>query len=173
MILKTSRFFAYCGGLILLLSAGAVTLDVFCRLFFNTAPFHSFELTEYGFALAVAFGYSYTLLSRAHIRIDILYRKFSLSTRTVLDLATLAALTAVAVFLTAYAIEVAVRSRDLSAVSNTTLQMPLVIPQSIWAAGLGWFAFVCIVLLVRCLWLSAMRRNEDVARRIGAGDEPH
>ncbi|MBI4182977.1 MAG: TRAP transporter small permease [Proteobacteria bacterium] len=157
--------------MILLLSAFLVTLDVIARALFNAAPFYSFELTEYGFALAVAFGYGYALLSKAHIRIDIVYQKFPPKTRTILDLATLAGLSAVAIFLSFYAFGVAAKSHQLGSVSNTTLSMPLVFPQSIWAIGLGWFAFVSVALLARCLWLWFLRRDEAVAGLIGVSNE--
>lgn len=171
MIRTVSRYFAYGGGAILLVCAILVSLDVVFRKLFNVIPFYSFELTEYGFAMAIAFGYGYGLLDKAHIRVDPLYNKFRLPVRTVLDLIALVALTGCVLGLAYYAGIVAQRSFKLGAVSNTTLAMPLAIPQTIWALGLSWFALVCVVVLLKCLKLWFQRRNTEIEKLVGSSHE--
>ena len=76
LVEKTSRLLACFGGGVLLSCCVLVSLDVISRKLFNIVPFFSFELTGYGFGLAIALGYSYALLSKAHIRVNALYIHF-------------------------------------------------------------------------------------------------
>jgi TRAP-type C4-dicarboxylate transport system permease small subunit len=170
LVEKTSRLLACFGGGVLLCCCVLVSLDVISRKLFNIVPFFSFELTGYGFGLAIALGYSYALLSKAHIRVNALYIHFPPAVRIVLDIVALAVLSAVVGSLAFYAVIVAHKSFELDAVSNTTLAMPLVIPQAIWAMGLLWFAFTCIFLLVKAVGLWIRRRGDEVSRLIGALD---
>ena len=70
---RVSRWLAWVGGAMLLLSAALVSLDVIFRSLWKVSYFESFELSTYAFAIATALGMSYALASKAHIRIELLY----------------------------------------------------------------------------------------------------
>jgi TRAP-type C4-dicarboxylate transport system permease small subunit len=159
---------AYIGGAIFILCSFLIFFDVAARSVFNQTPFYSFELTEYGFAVAVAFGYAHTLFTKAHIRIDFLYRHFGARTRLFLDFMALLSLLIVIVVLAWYAVDVVARSIRLDAVSNSSLQMPLAIPQTIWAAGIIWFALACGWLMVRAGYAVITGRAEMASDMLGA-----
>ena len=142
----TSRVFAWIGGLLLFLAAILVSAEVVLRNLAGVAVLHSFELTNYLFATAVAFGLAHTLACRSHIRIDILYAVLPALARALLDLLALVGMTALGALYASQAWRTVALSADLGAVSNTTLAVPLVIPQGLWALGLTWFTLVAALL---------------------------
>lgn len=146
-----SRWAARAGGAVIALCVLLVAAEVALRNLFNLAVLHSFELSVYGFAAAVAFGFAYTLTERAHIRIDVLYARLPLAARALADVAAMIAMTGLAAVMAWRAWDVVAASARLGAVSNTTLQLPLVIPQGLWACGLSWFALVALLLAAQTL----------------------
>ena len=76
-----SRALASLGGAMLLVSAVLISLDVVFRAAFKLNLFESFELSTYAFAISTSLGMSYALVTRAHIRIELLYVKMPLKGR--------------------------------------------------------------------------------------------
>lgn len=146
LLRRISRIFAWGAGGLLLLCAALIGIDVVLRNTLRLVPMHSFELSRYAFGAALAFGFAYALVERAHIRIDILHRVTPRGVHPALDVLALVALVPVTAALAWYAWDVAGQSFRLGAVSNTPLAMPLVIPQGLWAAGLTWFAVVALLM---------------------------
>ena len=144
-----SRWSARLGGLVILASALLVAAEVILRNLPGGPPalrLHSFELTHYGFAAAIAFGFAYALTERAHIRIDVLYALLPLPLRAALDALSLLALAGMAALMAWQAWGVTAQSARMGAMPNSTLQIPLAVPQAIWSAGLTWFALVAALL---------------------------
>ncbi|WP_419908206.1 TRAP transporter small permease subunit [Hoeflea sp.] len=148
-IQASARISARLGGLTILVSAVLVTLEVISRNLGLGFRFHAFELTNFGFAAAVAFGFSYALAQRAHIRIDILYQQLPVSLRAFLDCLSLLTLFLLAAGMSYYAWGVVAQSAKLGARPNSTLDIPLAVPQAIWASGLTWFMLIALALLLR------------------------
>jgi TRAP-type C4-dicarboxylate transport system permease small subunit len=161
-IRQVSRVLAWVAGALMLLSALLIGADVLLRNALRIAPFHSFELSRYGFAAALGLGLAFTLTERANIRIDILHRLVPRRAHPWLDVLALLALAPVALAFAWYACDVMLQSARLGAVSNTPMAVPLVIPQSIWAAGLSWFALVACVMALQALWALLRGRAERV-----------
>ena len=155
---RLSRYFAWISGGAILFCAVLVTLDVFARNVFNDNLFESFEITIYLYAVTVAFSFSFALTTKTHIRIDVIYARFPRIGRAILDLIALAMLTLLSVILAFYAWSLTVESYGLpgpgnwGAVSVSDLAVPLVLPQSFWALGLTWFAFICVIYMLRGLY---------------------
>ena len=139
-----SRWAARLGGAVIFLSALLVTAEVVLRNLpgVTGVTLHSFDLTHWGFAAAVAFGFAWALASRAHIRIDVLYALAPLRLRAALDALAMVAVAAMAVAMAWHGWGVVATSLRLGARPNSTLDVPLAVPQAIWAAGLSWFAAV-------------------------------
>lgn len=150
-----SRWSARLGGLVVLACAVLVSVEVVLRNLPGgvgaTAQLHSFELTNFGFAAAVAFGFAYALTERAHIRIDLIYARLPLPARALLDALSLLSLAAMASVMAWHGWGVAMRSAAMGAMPNSTLRLPLVVPQSVWAAGLSWFAAIAVLLAAQAL----------------------
>jgi len=101
-VTAVSRFLARLGGALILICAFLVSLDVVFRNVFKLAIFESSELTGYGIALATAFGLSWALATKAHIRIEVIYNLLGVNPRAYLDICALAALSVVATGLDYY-----------------------------------------------------------------------
>lgn len=151
LINAAARWSARLGGAMILASAFLVSAEVIARNLGLGVRLHAFELTIYAFAAAVALGLSYAVTQRAHIRIDVAYQFLPLPLRAILDLLALALLTVLGSGMTWYAWRVVAKSAQLGARPNSTLDIPLIIPQSLWALGLLWFAFVSLLLTLRAL----------------------
>ena len=168
---RLSRWSARLGGLVVLACAFLVTLEVALRSLPGGMPrglqLHSFDLTNYGFAAAVAFGFAYALTTRAHIRIDLLYPLLPQWLRAVLDAAALLSLALMGAVMAWHGWSVVAQSLRLGAMPNSTLRLPLAIPQSVWATGLSWFALVAVVLAARALWQLAHGQVDRVRAASG------
>lgn len=164
---RISRMLARVGGTVLLLCALAISTDVLTRSLVGRTFLESFELSRYGFAVAVALGMAHALVTAAHIRIDVVYRLMPARARLLLDVLALASMAALAFLLAFQGIDLAHDSWSRHARSATSLSVPLSIPQFLWAAGLAWFAISCLWLTLRSLPVVLGRRP----RHGGAGTE--
>lgn len=164
---RAAHWLAVLGGAAIMLAAVMVAIDVIVRWLFGAIPLRSFEISTYIFAASTAFGFSYALIERKHIRIDAIYMMLPARLRPIMDLAALVVLTAAAGVLAYHAALTAFDSFELNATSTTTLQAPLAVPQGLWALGLIWFAATAAALVLRA-GLDLLRgRAAAVAARIG------
>lgn len=166
LLASVSRLLARVGGALMALAALLIGLDVVLRNAANVAPFHSFELSRYAFGASLALGLAFAVTERAHIRLDILHRLLPARAHGVLDVLALAALTPVAAAFAWYAWDVTRESLRLGAVSNTPLALPMVVPQSVFALGLTWFAFVAGMSTLAAL-VALLRGDAAQVDRIG------
>lgn len=162
-----SIFFAWAGGAIILLCSILVSLDVLTRKLLGSTFFESFELSTYGFAITVSLGCAYALITKSHIRIEVLYRMLPHLLQRVLDILAIFALLVAAGVLVWYAWSTFESSLILGAHSNTPLSVPLVIPQGLWLVGLVWFALAAAYLFLRGLFNFIAGRHHEVVADIG------
>jgi TRAP-type C4-dicarboxylate transport system permease small subunit len=162
-----SRWLAWVGGAALLLSAGLISLDVVFRTLWKVTYFESFELSTYAFAIATAMGMSYAMVSRAHIRIELLYTALSERWRAWLDVWSYVGLSVVSVVMVYWCAHTVLSNWQSGARSNSSLSIPLVWPQGIWLLGLAWLALLSTLYavygLIRCL----RGRTADAHRLLG------
>ena len=152
-------------GLVLLLTAFLVAGDVISRKFLNITLAGSDEISGYVVAISSVWAYSFCLIHRSHIRIDVGYALFPSSIRGWLDILGLLALLTFSAILSYRALGVLRESLAWGSVSNTPLQTPLWLPQVLWVAGLMFFTFTLIVLFVRAM-LAIVRGDRDLVARI-------
>lgn len=138
----------FAGGLTLL-SALYITADVISRKFLNSPIGGSDEMSSYAFAISISWALSFATLDRANIRIDAIYQLMPVRIAAILDWLALVGLAIFIVFITRYALDVAVTSWDYGSTANTALGTPLWIPQSLWVAGFIWLTIVLALLLTR------------------------
>ena len=72
----------------ILLSAALILLEIVLRVIFNTATLWSWEMSLFVYGTFTIIGGAYTLLHRGHVKVDILYSRFSQRRRAILDIAT-------------------------------------------------------------------------------------
>lgn len=139
------------GGSLLLLSALVIGVDIFLRYFFARSVGGSDELSGYALGIAGAWGFSYALLSRSHIRIDTVYSHCPAAARAVLDLVGLVCFMVFMGHVAWRGWGVLSQSITSDAHSISALETPLAVPQAAWVAGLCYFLLVALLLLLRAL----------------------
>lgn len=144
-----SRVGAIVGGALLLIASLVICVDITLRYTISKTLGGADELSGYALAIASAWGLSAAVLSRSHIRIDTVYVRVKARVRAALDLASLAALIVFFSLVTYYAWGVFKQSWTSDSHSLSEIQMPLIVPQGLWVAGLGFFVAVCVLLLLR------------------------
>ncbi len=92
LIHALSRYSVWISGAFLLLSAVLVGIEVLMRNIFQSSFGGVDEISSYIFAIGVAWSLAFTLLSRAHIRIDLFYGRMTPTWRAALDVLSLACL---------------------------------------------------------------------------------
>ncbi|MEP5731941.1 MAG: TRAP transporter small permease [Sulfitobacter sp.] len=143
LISQVSRWLAWvAGGAILFGCASPIAIDVVSRALVGRTVIESFEISSYAFAACIGLGMGFTVSSKANIRVDILTAKLPRPLRLVFDLTASLALAITALALAWYSFDVLSQSWKLGARSQSTLQVPLLFPQSIWWMGFVWFAAV-------------------------------
>lgn len=149
-----ARLAAWAGGAALLLVSLIVSFEVVLRKFANMTLGGADEMSGYIFAISTSWALSYTLLHRAHIRIDVVYNFMSAKGKGWLDLLSLLSMAFAGGLIAWYGYGVLHRSYELGTQANTTLATPLWVPQTLWACGLVlfmWTLCLLIVLSVRAL----------------------
>jgi len=168
-LLKTiSNWAVWVAGAALLLCAFMVTIDVIFRKLFSMTMSGSDEVSGYVFAAATTWAYSYCLLNRSNVRIDVLYNFLPLKIRALLDILGLALLLFYMGFLTRKAFDVFWTSWTGNSISNTTLLTPLWIPQLAWFLGLALFVITLSFLLLYTIVSLIRGEPERVQRVAGA-----
>jgi TRAP-type C4-dicarboxylate transport system permease small subunit len=164
---RVSRWGLWFGGALVLLAALLIGVDVILRRFFFTSIGGADELAGYALAIGTAWGLGATLLERAHIRIDSLYMMFPRIYRVALDLFGLALFVFFFAMVAWHGSGVVLQSWASSSRSQSALQIPTVIPQSLWMVGL-----LLLILVGMALFLDALvkLKNGDragIGRTIG------
>ncbi len=152
---RVSRWLAWlAGGIILFGCALPISIDVITRAVIGRTVVESFEISGYAFAACIGLGMGYTVTSKANIRVDILIARLPQKFRIPIDFVASISLALTAVAFAYYTFDVLQESIKLDARSQSTLQIPLIIPQSIWWLGFVWFATVaCLIPLFAALRL--------------------
>lgn len=124
------------------------------------------EISGYVMAGVVSWAAGYSLIERAHIRIDIVHRSLPRLGQAALDVLSLLALLATSVVILIYGWKVLDKSLTSHSTANTPLETPLWIPQSIWFAGWIWFfiaGFSLLAITLWALWRKDWRMAAEVA----------
>jgi len=87
--------------------------------------------------------------------------------KAILDIASMFTLFLLASGMSYYAWKVVIHSAKLNARPNTSLDIPLAIPQAIWATGLTFFSFVSVSLFLRNLITFFQGNTLEVCQELG------
>lgn len=154
-------------GAMFIASAIYVSIDLIARKIFNTSFVGANEISGYVLAIASSWAFSYALLKRSHIRIDVVYRYFPLRAQAAIDVLSIAALAAFAAIFTWYAHRYFVQIWGRGTRSITSLAIPLWIPMIAWYAG--WAVFVLVSLYLTVVSTLSLLRGDVAAvqERVG------
>lgn len=146
---RVSQYCAWAGGVIFFASALLITVEVFIRKFLSKSLGGADELSGYGFAVAVTFGFAYASLDRAHIRVDTFHAWCSERGKALLDIVAAVLMIIYFAVLLTYGLRVVTDTWEMNAHSNTPLHLPLIVPQVLWWLGLVLTVVVSALLLFR------------------------
>ena len=139
------------GGLLMIGASILIGVEVLIRKFFSLSIGGADEIGGYVLSMSAAWAFGFALLQRGHVRIDSIYVTFPPRVRAGLDLLGVALFMYFFGLILYYAYDVLADSIRVGTVSWTKLQTPLVIPQSVWFAGLLVSVFVAFLLFLRSL----------------------
>lgn len=188
---RLARFGAWSGGVMVVLAAFIIGIDIAFRKLFSISLGGASELSGYVLAISSSWAFALALLDRAHIRIDSLYVLLPTRVMAALDILSLVAMLAFIGLLTWHAWRVFAQSFQLHSRALTPIATPLEYPQFLWLVGLVYFLAVIVLLLLRACHafvtgdLATVQRiagsrtgqqdleeELDSLRRRGAGAEP-
>jgi TRAP-type C4-dicarboxylate transport system permease small subunit len=162
-----ARVAIWFGGAMLFAAAAIVTAEVLLRkglgaLFGSNFVFSgSDEISGYLFAVGTSWSMAHVLVTRGHVRIDVLYGAFGPRARTLLDLFALIVLAIFVAVLLERTWDVASTSYSEGIRSNTPLRLPLAWSQLPWFGGIALFAVALLLAILRTL--SSLRRGDYAA----------
>lgn len=165
IVYRASRAGALFGGLLILVAALLIGFDVAIRQLFVKTIGGADELAGYALAIGSAWTFGFTLLRRAHVRIDSLYVFLPVRIRPMLDIFGLALFISFMGLVTWHACGTLGQSIESDSHSISPLGTPLAIPQSLWVAGLFVFMAVALLLLVRAA-MALVRGDAATAMRL-------
>lgn len=171
---KISQIASWGGGLLLLLTALLIATEIICRKVFSFSFGGTDELSSYTLAISCSWGFAFALFKKSHIRIDMLYRLLPLWLRHYLDILSLVLFLVFLGFVSWFSFLVVHVSTTKHSVANTPLATPLWIPQSLWLAGLLWFALTIALLLVFTIYrqiTGTRSKGEDFASIVTLEEE--
>lgn len=147
------RICAIIAGWALMAIAVAATIEVFGRKYLNFSFQGIDEIGGYMLAGVSAIGFSYALTTRAHMRVTLLFPYVPGWVQAVLNLLAMVTLAAMAAFCAYRGFYEVFDSVTSLKRSNTPLQVPLWIPQSIWFFGMLLFAIGAVLMAVHSVRL--------------------
>lgn len=158
-------------GAMLIASAFYVSADLIARKLLNLSFVGANEISGYVLAVASAWAFSYALLRRSHIRIDVFYQYLPLRWQAAVDVVAVATLAGFAAIFTWYANRYFLQVWGRGTRSITSLALPLWIPMLGWYAG--WIVFSIVSVYLTIVSARAYARGElaAVQGRVGSISE--
>ena len=157
-----NRWIALLCGIVLLGAVALIMTEVLGRQFPAMRVGGADELSGYVMAAIATWGFSYALVERAHVRVDLIHNRLPVMGRAVLDIIALASVLLVAVLVAWHAYDVLAKSLARGSRSNTPLGVPLWMPQIVWFGGWAWMVVTTSHLLALTVVLTVLRRFEMV-----------
>ena len=145
-------------GVVFLLLSFAVAGETTMRKVFNVSLQGVDELGGYCLAVGASLAFTLALISRAHIRIDLIHDRLPQGPRVALNVLAMLTVSATALLLLAMAYYSLRDSIALNSTAQTPWATPIKYPQMVWIASLGLFALVATGYGARVLWLAANGR---------------
>ncbi len=136
-------------GTIFLGLAAIVTIETLARKLFNISLQGADELGGYALAVGSTIAFSLALMGRSHIRVDVFHERFPARAQALLNWISIVLLAAFALFIAWVAFKVIGDTMAYRSTAQTPWATPLIIPQSVWYAGLVIFALVACGFALR------------------------
>lgn len=156
-------------GSALVLVAVYVSAELLSRKFLHAAVITGAnEISGYVLAIAASWAFSYTLLKRSHIRVDIFNKYLSPWWRAVFDVLACLSLVIFAAIFVWYATRYLAFVWQRDSRSTSSMAVPLWMPMLAWYAG--WLLFLAVSLYVTAISTVDLYRGalQEVQKRVGS-----
>jgi TRAP-type C4-dicarboxylate transport system permease small subunit len=154
-------------GWLLILCAVLITGDVLARDWLRVSLGATLEISSYILAVSIGWGLARAMSERQHVRIDVLVTRFPARWRQYLHAAALAAMLVWVGFLSYGVVALVLESHDFGATDRSSLAIPMVLPQGLWAAGIVLFLVFLTVLFLEVMLAILLGEAERVERLMG------
>ncbi len=151
----------------LILLSVATCIEMVSRKLFAFSLQGVDEVGGYTLAIVGAIGFSYTLITRGHTRIDFLVSKLPERARSVLNMLAMVTLAGMALFAVSRGWVVLSESIEFQSHSTTPLQTPMWLPQSMWLTGWALFTVVALYMALHSLVLLLGGRHAELNKAYG------
>ena len=151
-------------GAIFLVLSVVVTVETLARKLFNFSLQGADELGGYALAVGSTLAFTLALVGRNHIRVDVFHERFPRALKAAMNWLSIVLLAGLAVLFVAVSFRVVTESLAYRSTAQTPWATPLVLPQSIWYAGLIVFALFAVGYAARATWLLAKGRIDELNR---------
>lgn len=138
---------ALAAGVVFLLTALYITLDVLARNFAGVSSAVTDEMGGYALAFGGMWAVAYTLRTNGHVRIDVLLPHLPRRARALLTYAAMGIMMCFAGVVAVYTWTLASDSYWTDARALSFLRTPLYVPQALMAIGLSFLALEAFVIL--------------------------
>jgi len=155
---KLAVLFALVAGGAVAVLAILIFVDIIGRDFIGISLQGTDEIGGYVLAFVGSLGMALTLLRRGHPRIDLFFRFFPRVVGDVLHVLAQVTIAGLAIFMTWHAWSELQTTMRFGAITNTPLQTPLWVPQSIWVLGMAFFAVTACLTSAHAVYLLATDR---------------
>ncbi len=164
---RVSRILAIAGGWPVLGLSVLIGVDVAGRKLFNLSVQGSDEIGGYVMAVACAFGFSFGLAKRTHIRLNLVLPHLPRRFQTIANVIAYLILAAFGYMMAWQILDMMFESIRLKAMAPTPLKTPLVIPQLLCAVGMVYFALHLTLYLIRGFQLLISGNGEEYNQLFG------
>lgn len=148
-----------------------VTADVISRKFLGLSFEGADELGGYALAVGAGLSFVVAMVTRAHMRIDVVYARLSLGLRALLDCVALATLLCMAVLMMLLAWQMLADSLAYRSTAPTIWATPLAWPQSAWLGSLTLFVLICAMALFKAIRFALAGDWRQLNSRFGTSAE--
>lgn len=145
---NTEIMWAVSLGTLLFAAVSIIAIDVILRVLFAISPLYSFEMTNYLFAVFCSLSFAISMIYNPHVKIDFIINKFPFKLKTILQILGAISMVYIAFVFAKSSWEVTIRSFNLGAISNSSLGVPIALPQSLWSIGNSLFFLLSLKLLL-------------------------
>lgn len=146
--------------------AALITFDIIARRLLGVSTEATTELTGYLMAVGMSWGLAGTLVDRGHVRIDVLVQRMPLGVRVWLHIASLFAMVVTTSFFLYGAGTLARDSYAFGSTDLSSLRVPMMVPQGLWAAGFALLLIAVVALVLRSLAGVLRGQADDVDRML-------
>ena len=142
-----------------------VSAETIMRKVFSVSIQGADELGGYTLAIGSSLAFSVALIGRNHMRIDFLHYRLSERLQAILNWLAIVSIAAFAVLLSWTTLEIVSDSLAYHSTAPTPWATPLIIPQSLWYAGLTIFAVIAVFKALQATSLVGSLRWHDLNMR--------